>query len=92
VAICLRRRLIQGELVSDDDFDVFVEDRPIGRIWFEPVSSGQWHWILSERIEANTGGQADTRLEAVQGICSAYGKSVFTVGDIPNVPAFRELP
>ena len=55
MAICLRRRS-GPEDAPEDDFDVFVEEKRIGRICYEALSTLQWRWDLSAEFGIATEG------------------------------------
>lgn len=91
MAICLRRRSGLDDPIPEDDFDVFVEEKKIGRICFDPSSTLPWRWNLSVEFGGESQGQADTKAGAVEEISIAYRKIDFRKSDIPPVPAFRDL-
>jgi hypothetical protein len=69
VVVCLRRRSGLEDPAPEDDFDVFVEEKRIGRTWFEPSSTTlQWHWSLSADLGVGTEGRVDSRSKAVEEI------------------------
>jgi hypothetical protein len=94
VAICLRRAQAfwrsEGSSV-EDDFDVLVDDRRIGRIYFDPKSPLPWRWVLSSMIASDIRGRAVTRQSAAEAICDAYRQFDFKRSDIPPVHALRNL-
>jgi hypothetical protein len=91
VVVCLRRRSGLEDPAPEDDFDVFVEEKRIGRICFEPSSTLQWHWSLSADLGVGTEGRVDSRSKAVEEISIANRMREFCKSDIPRVPAFRIL-
>jgi hypothetical protein len=91
MAICLRRRSGLEDPALEDDFDVFVEQKRIGRIFFEAMSTLQWRWSLSAEFGVGIEGQADTRSGAVEQLSIARRMREFCKSDIPPVPAFRIL-
>jgi hypothetical protein len=94
VAICLRRAQAfwrsEGSS-AEDDFDVLVNDKRIGRIYFDAKSSLPWRWILSSVIAADVRGRAATRQLAAEAIRDAYRQFDFKKSDIPPVHALRNL-
>lgn len=91
MAICLRRRSSPDDPMPEEDFDVFVDEKRIGRICFEPSSTLQWRWSLSVKFGFEVEGRANTKTVAVEEISIAYRKIEFCKSDIPPVPAFRLL-
>ena len=91
MAICLRRRAILDDPTPAEDFDVFLDEKMIGRICFEPSSTLQWRWKLLIEFGEESEGRADTKMDAVEMIAVAYRKIAFCKSDIPRVFAFRNL-
>jgi hypothetical protein len=95
VAICLRRAQAflrcAEDPTADDDFDVVVDGRRIGRIYFDPNSALPWRWVLSSVIAPDICGHAGTRQSAATAIHDAYRQFDFRKTDIPPVHALRRL-